>query len=1051
MNRIIFQRLLSMLLVTILVIGMGFYSYSSGEPMDLEETIHPEIPDDPIDLEIPGELTDPEEPIDSETPGEPTDQEEPMDPETPSDPTNPNEPTDPEELIDPENPQNSEESIEKHPCISVAVTAEKEEYMTGETINYTITISNTGDVDLEGLILEDSLLGGKEIKSLEIEDELIFTEEYIIPKDFEEEIIENNIKVSGIYGEMEILDEDSFLVTVKKMESKAIISVIAIPEKQIYSPGEIVNYQIIIKNEGDEDLENVSFIDSMDMVSKRGMKVDEIFNTMGLESAIEDEFVFTRVGTIVSGGEVNYDNSFELPLYPETKSIENRILIEAEYKGGKIYEETSFIITLEQEIFEDTIEVDKTAVRSNGCRDFDVELEITGTPPPNMPLDIVLVIDRSGSMTDNITTYSQITSEPNRNSTYYVKIDGKYQRINYYRGDVWRYTPWFTSYYVKWDLNGDDNEAGNRDSNNPTPKPFYTMEVNTRLFYAQRAAKSFVNNVLDGEGADINRISLVTYAGPRSWNEYGRLEDASLDVELTANKQSLYSAIDTIAAIGGTNIQAGFRVAKNHLDDEGRGGNVKRVVVLLSDGMASASIGNMTRSNDPTDRHTDHTEAAYTEGQNLWPTTSVYTVGIFDGIPQSSRIIAVETLNWAQNSGFYDVPDPGNLEEIYNEISQGLNYSARDAIVYDEIDSRFKLVENSFMVQRNNGTVTIVPPENISYDDEPQKTIHYDRNTQIITWNVGTIGTQAKLIYKIQARSEFEGGIDIPTNEYATLFYTDVNDENKTQYFPIPSVYVPKPLRVSLTDAYSTIGTPISLGIGTDSDGENYMSSITGGDGNGTYTYTWVAADDPDTIISTEKHPFVNPEEDTLYIFTVEDSNGCKAKASMWVKPRGTITITKMITDVQDKDIDREFSIWVYGSEGTYVVTPKHDDTVTIVRLKKGEYSIKEIMPMNFELEGMIITAGNGSFNNFTKEGKVSIGLDSPHPRIRVNNKRDNDGWFYDENKKTNTFELNTDFESSTFDIETDMGSLDFDINTKMDLIKDAILQNIKGVNKKHF
>lgn len=121
LNRIIFQRLLSMLLVTILVIGMGFYSYSSGEPMDLEETIHPEIPDDPIDLEIPGELTDPEEPIDSETPGEPTDQEEPMDPETPSDPTNPNEPTDPEELIDPENPQNSEESIDHEEQILVYI------------------------------------------------------------------------------------------------------------------------------------------------------------------------------------------------------------------------------------------------------------------------------------------------------------------------------------------------------------------------------------------------------------------------------------------------------------------------------------------------------------------------------------------------------------------------------------------------------------------------------------------------------------------------------------------------------------------------------------------------------------------------------------------------------------------------------------------------------------------------------------------------------------------------------------------------------------------
>ncbi len=47
--------------------------------------------------------------------------------------------------------------------------------------------------------------------------------------------------------------------------------------------------------------------------------------------------------------------------------------------------------------FTDTIAVDKTAKRSPGCRTFEVTLDITGTPQ-KAPVDVVLVIDKSGSM-----------------------------------------------------------------------------------------------------------------------------------------------------------------------------------------------------------------------------------------------------------------------------------------------------------------------------------------------------------------------------------------------------------------------------------------------------------------------------------------------------------------------------------------------------------------------------------------------------------------------------------------------------------------------------
>ena len=61
----------------------------------------------------------------------------------------------------------------------------------------------------------------------------------------------------------------------------------------------------------------------------------------------------------------------------------------------------------------DTIEVAKTAEAVEGCRAYEVNLEITGTPV-EVPLDVILVIDKSGSMNDG-----------NPSSMYYAKEAAK--------------------------------------------------------------------------------------------------------------------------------------------------------------------------------------------------------------------------------------------------------------------------------------------------------------------------------------------------------------------------------------------------------------------------------------------------------------------------------------------------------------------------------------------------------------------------------------------------------------------------------------------------
>ncbi len=56
--------------------------------------------------------------------------------------------------------------------------------------------------------------------------------------------------------------------------------------------------------------------------------------------------------------------------------------------------------------YPDTITVDKTAVPTQGCRTYEVTLQINGTPPPSNPADVVIVIDTSGSMSSIVDGHS---------------------------------------------------------------------------------------------------------------------------------------------------------------------------------------------------------------------------------------------------------------------------------------------------------------------------------------------------------------------------------------------------------------------------------------------------------------------------------------------------------------------------------------------------------------------------------------------------------------------------------------------------------------------
>lgn len=594
---------------------------------------------------------------------------------------------------------------------------------------------------------------------------------------------------------------------------------------------------------------------------------------------------------------------------------------------------------------EDTIEVNKWAKRLLGlCRVFEVNLEITGEPQ-EAPVDVVLVIDRSGSMNESSSSgndYFSIVAEPANDQTYYVKVNGQYrsvQRVNVgstwnpiYR---WRYTVGGTR-YVEWDANGDDNSPGSTNQNNPVAKPFY-VQGNSRLYYAKKAAINFAAKVLGPDGSPGSRVSIVSFAGPTAFGNTGHDGEARLDQPLTNNLQSIQNTVNGITANGGTNTQAGYRRAKKEIEDNGNP-NANKVVIMFTDGMPNASDkGQTLQSHENTTVATIHTNAAIEAAEQIFNPgiADVFSVGLFQGMSGPVKNFAEEVLTDAQNKGYYDAPTAQDLDQIFDDIATHLGYAATNAKVVDKIGDNFNLIESSL-------------PAGATYNP----------TTREISWNIGTIVDEAKLTYQVVAKPDFEGGL-ADTNEFAKLTYTDVfGEDNQTKDFPVPEVDVPTLLEAILTDANITLGDSIDLGIGTDENGENYLD-IFGGDGDGTYTYEWRVKGETE-VFSTDRNPNVSPTEDTVYELTVTDSNNCIAVAEMTVfvnEKIGKISIEKIVNDldmimaldffgVEDTSIfaDETFEIKVTGPDGfEELVYLKHGESEILEELAFGEYTIEEL------------------------------------------------------------------------------------------------------------
>ena len=265
----------------------------------------------------------------------------------------------------------------------------------------------------------------------------------------------------------------------------------------------------------------------------------------------------------------------------------------------------------------------------------------------DIPLDIVLVLDTSGSMKNKISEYHETYSISNNGTYYYMDSNGQYQQAYYCGGGSTHDGGWYTEEHSNGGLFGIGKYHG---GTRLTPKSssadtvgtqfyFYTSSQLTRMDALKTAVNNFAESVAakakgsDGQYGgedDVNyRIAVVEFA-----SEAYNLTNGLVDMDTSRGLTQVKSAVSGLQAGGDTYPATGLNMANsifaaNPISGDGQRG---RVVIMFTDGYpAESGTDNINYT------LCDNAIASAQTSKGTYGAT-VYTVGIFSGANPNSNI-----------------------------------------------------------------------------------------------------------------------------------------------------------------------------------------------------------------------------------------------------------------------------------------------------------------------------------------------------------------------------------------------------------------------------
>lgn len=479
-------------------------------------------------------------------------------------------------------------------------------------------------------------------------------------------------------------------------------------------------------------------------------------------------------------------------------------------------------------VTKDGLVMSKT-IKKTGDSQFLLTLEAfatgsTTTTTSTDPVDIVLVLDVSGSMDDYMETYSI-----SPNGTYYRKDSGGDFRRVYYCSSC---GGWFTRKHV---YSHRDTQLTPKTSAESLGIQFYSdvtkmdnLKTAVNGFIDSVAKKSpdssiaivkFAGNKLDTVGNDTYEKGLYTY-------NYSQIVQELTPVNTGAS--SLKTAVSGLIAAGATAADYGMQHAQSIINDvDVKNNGHQKVVIMFTDGEPNHDYN----FDDKVANDTIEASKSIKDDKAI-----VYTIGCFGGQAGSSDVDTYMDYvssnypeatsmtnggNKADPANYYKtVSSAADLNNIFTEISQTVGGTTvtlgSTSVLRDVISDSFKLPAGAdkssikaysvdCLDKNSDGSYswqdksawTAISPENIELTDN-NKTINVTGFDYAANWvgkdtTTGKMHIPAKkLVVEIPIVPETTAYGDCDTNGPASGIYaTGVDGEEPVQTFPSPKVYIP--------------------------------------------------------------------------------------------------------------------------------------------------------------------------------------------------------------------------------------------------------------------
>lgn len=317
---------------------------------------------------------------------------------------------------------------------------------------------------------------------------------------------------------------------------------------------------------------------------------------------------------------------------------------------------------------------EKKIIQKNGESDFLVGLSALSSTAKIMgqttvPLDIVLVLDVSGSMDDYSGGYQEVY-QLDTNKMYYIYSYGRYREVKYdNQSQRWYYQNYDRRHYVLPKTSAEDSDRNHMQ--------FYSDGRVKKIDTLKKAVNGFIEQTAleNDKRSDVNkqsRISLVKFAGEktddvgndvygpykRNYTQIVSGYKAYTTAEGESNRTKLQELVNALKPAGATSADYAMDFAKTLVDssktDEKNNAsrkNVKRIVIFFTDGEPNHASG----------FDGDVAKDAIGIANGIKADADIYTIGVFGSANASDTTGRFNAYMHGMSSNYPNAENYNNL------------------------------------------------------------------------------------------------------------------------------------------------------------------------------------------------------------------------------------------------------------------------------------------------------------------------------------------------------------------------------------------------------